>query len=202
MSHSDIARGHESPVTAQPQNNTPDDASVNTTVVSNLSRQENTNMSGLSMVMGLSVTKKRMEEIDKQRDEFTTKRQIMDVSISSSSVTSSVSKLMADILAEIIDMNKMSDKLDHKFNQIIATLASTRTSVATASPPRKVSCATNTPPRETYITGEGTPSTFRWSTGTIEVDNSTNLVIMGHHCQHGLEIANMMMKTYITAQQF
>jgi hypothetical protein len=41
--------------------------------------------------------KKRMEEIDKQRDELTTKQQRMDDSISS--VTSLVSKLTADILA-------------------------------------------------------------------------------------------------------
>jgi hypothetical protein len=59
--HSDIARGHESPVTTQTQNNTPDDASMDTTIVGNLSRQDNTNMSGLSVVTGLSIMKERME---------------------------------------------------------------------------------------------------------------------------------------------
>jgi hypothetical protein len=83
-------------VTTQTKNNTPDDASVDTTIISNLSHQENTNMLGLSVVTGLSITKKRMEEIDKQRDEFTRKQQRMDDSISI--VTSSVSKLMADML--------------------------------------------------------------------------------------------------------
>jgi hypothetical protein len=69
ISHSDIARGRESPVTTQTQNNTHDNASVDTIIVSNLSCQENTNMLGLSMITGLSIMKKRMEEIDKQRDE-------------------------------------------------------------------------------------------------------------------------------------
>jgi hypothetical protein len=100
---------------------------VDTTVVCNLSRQENTNMLGLSVVMGLSVIKKRMEEIDKKRYEFTTKQQRMD-----DSVTSLVSELTADILAVIIDMKNMSDKLEHKFNQIIAILAMINTSVAAA----------------------------------------------------------------------
>jgi hypothetical protein len=86
ISYSDIMRGRESPVTTQAQHNTPDDAIVDTTIVSNLSRQDTTNMSGLSVVTGLSIMKKRMEEIDKQRDEFTTKQQRMDDSISSMTI--------------------------------------------------------------------------------------------------------------------
>jgi hypothetical protein len=82
-----------------------------------------------------------MEEIDKQRDEFTTNKQGMDDSISS--VTSSVSKPTEDILAVRIDMNKMSDKLEQKFNQIIAILATTHTTAASASPTIKISRVTN-----------------------------------------------------------
>jgi hypothetical protein len=141
MSYSDIARGRESPVTTQTQNNTSDDASVDTTVVSNLSHQENTNMSGLRVVTGRSIMKKRMEEIDKQRDVFITKQQRMYDSISI--VTSLVSKLMADILAVQIDMKKRSDKLEQKFNQIISIIATTHTTLESVSPPRKVSRATN-----------------------------------------------------------
>jgi hypothetical protein len=155
MPYSDIARGHGSPVATHTQNNTPDDPSVDTTVVSNLSHQDNTHMSGLSVVTGLSIMKKRMEEIDKQRDEFMTKQQIMDDSISS--VTSSVSKLTADILAVIIDMNKMSDKLEQKSNQIIAILVRTHTSVSAASPPRKVSRVTNKSPVKLTLSGNGSP---------------------------------------------
>jgi tetrahydromethanopterin S-methyltransferase subunit B len=140
MSYSDIAKGRESPVTTQRQNKNPDDASVDTTVVSNLSCQDNTNMLGLSVVIGLSIMKKRMEEIDKQRDESTTKQQRMDDSISS--VTGLVSKLTEDILVVQIDMNKMSDKLEHKSNQIIASLAMIHTTTEAASPPRKNSRAT------------------------------------------------------------
>jgi hypothetical protein len=70
------------------------------------------------MITGLSLMKKHMEEIDNQREAFTTKQQGMDESIST--VTSSVSKLSADILAVPIDMNIMSDKLEKKFNEIIA----------------------------------------------------------------------------------
>jgi hypothetical protein len=51
MSYIDIAKGRESPVKTQTQNKNSDDASVDTTVISNISRQENTNMSGLSAVM-------------------------------------------------------------------------------------------------------------------------------------------------------
>jgi ABC-type uncharacterized transport system fused permease/ATPase subunit len=53
--------------------------------------------------------KKWIEEIDNQRELFTTKQQRMDENIIT--VTSSVSKLSADILAVLIDMNIMSDKL-------------------------------------------------------------------------------------------
>jgi hypothetical protein len=74
--------------------------------------------------------KKQMEEIDNQREAFTMKQQRMDEGIST--VTSSVSKLSADILAVRIDMNIMSDKLEKKFNEIIALLATTQT------PTRKV----------------------------------------------------------------
>jgi hypothetical protein len=106
MSYSDIARSSGSPLT-QSQNNSQDGASVDTTIVSNVSRQEK-NDSGMNMITGLSLMKKRMEEIDNQREAFTTKQQRMDESIST--VTSSVSKLSADILAVRIDMNIMSDK--------------------------------------------------------------------------------------------
>jgi hypothetical protein len=114
MSHSDIAIGRESEVTNQTKKNTRDDASVETTIINNLSHRENINMTGLSVITGFSFTKKRTEEIDKQRDEFMTKKIIMDDSISS--VTSSVSKLIIDMLALIIGMKKMSDKFEQIFN--------------------------------------------------------------------------------------
>jgi hypothetical protein len=82
--------------------------------------------------------KKRMEEIDNQRESFTTKQQRMDESIST--VTCSVSKLLADILAVRIDMNIMSDKLEKKFNANIFLLATTQT------PKRKVAQGTNSSP--------------------------------------------------------
>jgi hypothetical protein len=107
MSYSDIARSSGSPLTHS-QNNSQDDASVETTISSNVSRQE-TNDSGMNMITGLSLMKKRIEEIDNQREAFTTKQQIMDESIST--VNSSVSRLLADILAVRIDMNIMSEKL-------------------------------------------------------------------------------------------
>jgi hypothetical protein len=144
MSYSEIVRGRESPVTTQTQKNTPVDASVDTTVFSNLSCQDNTYMLGLSVATGLFIMKKRMEEIDKQLDEFTTKQHRMDDS--ARSVTGLISKPTADILEVRADMNKMSGKLEQKFNQIIAILATTHTSLATASPPRKVSCPTNKSP--------------------------------------------------------
>jgi hypothetical protein len=62
----------------------------------------------------------------------------MDESIST--VTSSISKLSADILAVRIDMNIMSDKLEKKLNEIIALLATTQT------PARKVARGTNSSP--------------------------------------------------------
>jgi hypothetical protein len=101
MSYSDIARSSGSPLT-QSQNNSQDVASVDTTIASNVSRQE-TNDSGMNMITGLSLMQKRMEEIDNQREAFMTKQQRMDKSIIT--VTSSVSKLSADILAVRIDMN-------------------------------------------------------------------------------------------------
>jgi hypothetical protein len=83
-------------LTTQSQNNSQDGAIVDTTIASNVSCQE-TNDSGMKMIMGLSLMKKRMEEIDIQREVFTTKQQIMDERIIT--VTSSVSKLSANILA-------------------------------------------------------------------------------------------------------
>jgi hypothetical protein len=109
MSYSDIARSSESPLTTQSQNISQDDASVDTNIGSNVSRQE-TNESGMSKITGLSLMKKWMEEIDNQREAFTKKQKIMDESIST--ITSSVSKLSEDILAVQIDMNIMSDKLE------------------------------------------------------------------------------------------
>jgi hypothetical protein len=88
--------------------------------------------------------KKRMEEIDNQREAFTTNQQRMDESIST--VTSSVSKLSADILAVRIDMNIMSDKLEKKFSNIIALLATTQTPSIPSSPTRKVARGTNSSP--------------------------------------------------------
>jgi hypothetical protein len=79
---------------------------------------------------------KQMEEIDNQREAFKTKQQRMDESIIT--ITSSVSKLWANILAVRIDMNIMSDKLDKKFNKIIALLATAQTPAMSSSPPRKV----------------------------------------------------------------
>jgi hypothetical protein len=109
MLYSKIARSSESHLTTQSQNNSQDDASVDTIVVSNVYHQE-TNVSVMSMIMGLSLMRKRMEGIVNQREAFTTKQQKMDESIST--VTSSVSKLTADILAVRIDMNIMSDELE------------------------------------------------------------------------------------------
>jgi hypothetical protein len=134
MSYSDIARRSGSPLT-QSQNNSQDGASVNTTIASNVSRQE-THDSDMNMITGLSLMNKRMEEIDNHREALTTKQQRMDESIST--VTSSVSKLSADILAVRIDMNKMSDKLEKKFNDIISLLATTQTPAIPSSPTRKV----------------------------------------------------------------
>jgi hypothetical protein len=136
MSYSDIARSSGSPLT-QSQTNSQDGESVDTTIASNVSRQD-TNDSGMNMITGLSLMKKRMEEIDNQREAFTTKQQRMDESIIT--VTSSVSKLSADILAVRIDMHIMSDKLEKKLNEIIALLATTQT------PTRKVARGTNSSP--------------------------------------------------------
>jgi hypothetical protein len=96
LSYSDIVRGHVPQGATKTQNSIPDDAIADTTIDNNLSCQDNTSISELSMVTGLSIMKKCMEEIDKQRDEFTIKKQIMDDSIIS--VTTSVSKLTKDIL--------------------------------------------------------------------------------------------------------
>jgi hypothetical protein len=146
MSYSDIARSSGSPLT-----NSQDGESVDTTIASNVSRQD-TNDSGMNMITGLSLMKKRMEEIDNQREAFTTKQQRMDESIST--VTSSVSKLSADILAVRIDMNIMSDKLEKKFNEIIALLATTQT------PTRKVARGTNSSPVKHAASKKGHADAF------------------------------------------
>jgi hypothetical protein len=142
MSYSDISRSGGSPLT-QSQNNSQDGESVDTTIASNVSCQE-TNDSGMNMVTGLSLMRKRMEEIYNQREAFTTKQQRMDKRIST--VTSSISKLSADILAVRIDMNIMSDKLEKKFNEIIALLATTQTPAIPSSPTTKVARGTNSSP--------------------------------------------------------
>jgi hypothetical protein len=136
MSYSDIARGSGSPLT-QSQTNGQYGERVDTTIAINMSVQD-TNDSGMNMITGLSLVKKQMEEIDNQREAFTTKQQQMDESIST--VTSSVSKLLAHILAVRIDMNIMSDKLEKKFNEMIALLATTQT------PTKKVARETNSSP--------------------------------------------------------
>jgi hypothetical protein len=73
MAYSDIARSSGSPLT-QSQTNSQDGESVDTTIASNVSRQE-TNDSGMNMITGISLMKKWMEEIDNQREAFTTKQQ-------------------------------------------------------------------------------------------------------------------------------
>jgi hypothetical protein len=133
MSYSDSARSSGSPL-AQSQTNSQDGESVDTTIASNMSCQD-TNDSGMNMITGLSLMRKRMEEIYNQREAFTTKQQRMDESIST--VTSSVSKLSANILAVRIDMNIMSDKIEKKLNKITALLETTQT------PTRKVALGTN-----------------------------------------------------------
>jgi hypothetical protein len=82
-----------------------------------------TNDSGMSMITGLSLMKNRMEEIYNQRETVTKKQQRLDESIIT--VTSSVSKLSADILAVGIDMKIMSDRLEKNFNEITDILATT-----------------------------------------------------------------------------
>jgi hypothetical protein len=72
MSYSDMARVRESLLKTQSQNNNQYYASVDTTIVSNVSRQEK-NDSGMSTITGISLMKKRMEEIYNQREAFTTK---------------------------------------------------------------------------------------------------------------------------------
>jgi hypothetical protein len=59
MSYSDIARSSGSPLT-QSQTNSRDGESVDTTIAHNVSRQ-GTNDSGMNMITGLSLMKKRME---------------------------------------------------------------------------------------------------------------------------------------------
>jgi hypothetical protein len=161
MTYSDIARSSGSPLT-QSQTNSQDGESVDTTITSNVYCQD-TNDSGMNMITGLSLMKKRMEEIDNQRESFTTKQQRMDESIIT--VTSSVSKLSADILAVRIDMNIMSDKLEKKLNEIIALLATTQT------PTRKVARGANSSPVKHAASKKGHVDAFggvvtQWKTQT------------------------------------
>jgi hypothetical protein len=99
-----------------------------------------------------------MEEIDNQREALTTKQQRMDENIST--VTSSVSKLSADILAVRIDMNIMSDKLEKKFNEIIALLATTQTPAMPSQPMRKVDRGMNTSPVKHAASNKGPVEAF------------------------------------------
>jgi hypothetical protein len=156
MSYSDIARSSGSLLT-QSKNNSQDGASVNTTIASNVSRQE-TNDSGMNMITGLSLMKKWMEEIYNQREAFTTKQQRMDESIRK--VTSSVSNSSADILAVRIDMNIMSDQLEKNVNQIIALLATTQTPAMPSSPARKVAWGANTSPIKHAASNKGSVEAF------------------------------------------
>jgi hypothetical protein len=110
------------------------------------------------MITGISLMKKQMEEIDNQREVFTTQQQRMDESIST--ITSSVSKLSADILAVRIDMNIMSDKLEKKFNEIIALLATTQTAAMPSSPTRKVAHGTNKSPVKHATSEKGPVEAF------------------------------------------
>jgi hypothetical protein len=82
----------------------------------------------------------------------------MDESIST--VTSSVSKLLADILAVGIDMNIMSGKLRKKFNEIIALLATTQTPVMPSSPTGKVARGANTLPVKHVASNKGPVEAF------------------------------------------
>jgi hypothetical protein len=59
-------------LTTQSQNNSQYGASIDKNIASNVSRQE-TNDSGMNIITGLSLMKKQMEEIDNQREAFTTK---------------------------------------------------------------------------------------------------------------------------------
>jgi hypothetical protein len=150
MSYSDIARRSGPPLT-QSQTNSQDGESVDTTIASNASRQDTTDY-GMNMITGLSLIRKRMEEIDNQREAFTTKQHQMEESIST--VTSSVSKLLADILAVRIDMNIMSDKLEKKLNEIIALLATPKT------PTRTVARGTNSSPVKNAASKKGHVDAF------------------------------------------
>jgi hypothetical protein len=110
------------------------------------------------MITGLSLMKKWMEEIDNQSEAFTTKQQRMEIRIST--VTGSVSKLSADILAVRIDMNIMSDKLEKISNEIIALLATTQTAAMPSSPTRKVARGTNKSPVKHATSEKGPVEAF------------------------------------------
>jgi beta-phosphoglucomutase-like phosphatase (HAD superfamily) len=114
--------------------------------------RQDTNDSGMSMITGISLMKKRMEEIDNQREALTMKQHRMDESIIT--VTISFSKLSADILAVRIDMIIMSDKLEKKFNEIISLLATTQTSK------RKLALGTNSSPVKHAASKKGLVDAF------------------------------------------
>jgi hypothetical protein len=71
--------------------------------------------------------------------------------------------LSADILAVRIDMNKMIDKLEKKFNEIIALLATTQT------PTRKVARGTNSSPIKHAASKKGHVDAF----GGVETQRKT-----------------------------
>jgi hypothetical protein len=67
---------------------------------------------------------------------------------------------LADILEVRIDMNTMSDKLEKKFNEIIALLATTQTPGMPSSPTRKVARGTNTSPVKHAVSKKGPVEAF------------------------------------------
>jgi hypothetical protein len=67
---------------------------------------------------------------------------------------------LADILEVRIDMNTMSDKLEKKFNEIIALLATTQTPVMPSSPTIMVACGTNKSPVKHAASNKGSVEAF------------------------------------------
>jgi hypothetical protein len=132
----------------------------------------------MNMITGLSLTKKKMEEIDNQRAALKTKQQRMDKIIST--VTSSVSKLSANILAVRIDMNIMSDKLEKKFNKIIALLATTQTHAMPSSATRKVARVTNTSPVKHAASKKGHVKAF----GGVVTQRKTGITSKESQCRN------------------
>jgi hypothetical protein len=92
----------------------------------------------------------------------------MDESIST--ITSSISKFPADILAVRIDMNRMSNKLEKKFNESIALLATTQT------PTRKVARGTNSSPVKHAASKKGHADVF----GGIVTQQKTQTPLASH----------------------